>query len=108
MQGAGERRLRRTNSKPQGDANEGNQADDALMTGQGLFVVFMPPKNCKCPVNLFSKYEPDHFMCQGHFRYRHNMVGPEEDILRQSQGAPYYKANPAFILDRQFFKHGGK
>ena len=34
-----------------------------------LLVVFMPLKNCKCPVDLLSKYKPDHFMCQGHFRY---------------------------------------
>ena len=56
MQGAKERRLRRTNSTPQGEANEGNEADDAWMTDQGLLVVFMPLKNCKCPVNLLGKY----------------------------------------------------
>ena len=35
MQGAKERRLRRTNSTPQGEAIEGNTADDALMVDQG-------------------------------------------------------------------------
>ncbi len=36
MQGAKERRLRRTNSTPQGEAIEGNTADDALMVDQGF------------------------------------------------------------------------
>ncbi len=35
MQGAEERRLRRMNGTPQGEATEGNAADDALMVDQG-------------------------------------------------------------------------
>jgi hypothetical protein len=36
MQGAKERRLRRINNTPQGEATEGNIADDALMVDQGI------------------------------------------------------------------------
>ena len=35
MQGAEERRLRRINNTPQGEAIDGNAADDALMLHQG-------------------------------------------------------------------------
>ena len=35
MQGAEERRLRRMSNTPQGEAIEGNAADDALMVNQG-------------------------------------------------------------------------
>ena len=35
MQGAEERRLRRISNTPQGEAIEGNAADDALMVDQG-------------------------------------------------------------------------
>ena len=35
MQGAEERRLRRMSNTPQGEAIEGNAADDALMVDQG-------------------------------------------------------------------------
>jgi len=35
MQGAEERRLRRTSDTPQGGAIEGNAADDALVVDQG-------------------------------------------------------------------------
>ena len=35
MQGAEERRLRRINNTPQGEATEGNTADDSLMVDQG-------------------------------------------------------------------------
>ena len=68
MQDAWERRLRRTNSTPQGEANEGNEADDILMAGQDLFMVFVPLNYCKCPVYLLGKYQPGHFMGQSHFR----------------------------------------
>ena len=34
MQGAEERRLRRINNTPQGEATEGNTADDTLMVDQ--------------------------------------------------------------------------
>jgi hypothetical protein len=40
MQGAEERRLRRISNTPQGEAIEGNAADDALMVDQGgLFLL---------------------------------------------------------------------
>jgi hypothetical protein len=39
MQDAKERRLRRINNTPQGEANEGNAADDFLMVDQGLFLL---------------------------------------------------------------------
>jgi hypothetical protein len=35
MQGAEERRLRRISNAPQGEAIDGNAADDALMVDQG-------------------------------------------------------------------------
>jgi hypothetical protein len=35
MKGAEERRLRRISNTPQGEASEGNTADDALMVDQG-------------------------------------------------------------------------
>ena len=35
MQGAEERQLRRINNTPQGEAIDGNAADDALMVDQG-------------------------------------------------------------------------
>ena len=35
MQGAEERRLRRISNTPQGEATEGNTADDSLMVDQG-------------------------------------------------------------------------
>ena len=37
MQGAEERRLRRINNTPQGEATEGNTADDSLMVDQDPF-----------------------------------------------------------------------
>ena len=36
MQGAEERRLRRINNTPQGEATEDNTADDSLMVDQGV------------------------------------------------------------------------
>jgi len=36
MQGAEERRLRRMSNTPQGEAIEGNAADDILMVDQGI------------------------------------------------------------------------
>jgi hypothetical protein len=41
MQGAEERRLRRINNTPQGEATEGNTADDSLMVDQGLLGDFV-------------------------------------------------------------------
>jgi hypothetical protein len=37
MQDAKERRLRRISNTPQGEATEGNTADDTLMVDQGVF-----------------------------------------------------------------------
>jgi hypothetical protein len=39
MQGAKERRLSRINNTTQGEASEGNAADDALMVDQGDFLL---------------------------------------------------------------------
>lgn len=41
MQGAEECRLRRMNFTPQGEAIEGNAADDILMVDQGLILLFI-------------------------------------------------------------------
>jgi hypothetical protein len=41
MQGAEERRLRRISNTPQGEATEGNAADDALMVDQGVEPVWV-------------------------------------------------------------------
>jgi hypothetical protein len=42
MQGAEERRLRRIKNTPQGEAIEGNTADDALMVDQDLYLRALP------------------------------------------------------------------
>jgi len=54
MQGAEERRLRRMSNTPQGEAIEGNAADDALMADQGQSMAFdtSPPFLLSCPYIL--------------------------------------------------------
>ena len=58
MQGAEERRLRRMSNTPQGEANEGNAADEALMVDQGgpfcltLSIIFLKV-HLKCLNEIF-------------------------------------------------------
>ena len=54
MQGTEERRLRRTKGTPQGEATEGNAADDTLMVDQGRMAFVDFDYTC-CYIFIFIK-----------------------------------------------------